>query len=85
MKKVTMYSGSPCSYCEAAKALLKSKNINFEELDVWQDPIKAKEMLRRTNGARTIPQIFIGDHYIGGNEQLQEANRTGELDKLLKK
>ena len=83
MKKVTMYSGSPCSYCEAAKALLKSKNINFEELDVWQDPIKAKEMLRRTNGARTIPQIFIGDHYIGGNEQLQEANRTGELDKLL--
>ena len=84
MKKVTMYSGSPCSYCEAAKALLKSKNIPFEELDVWQDPNKAKEMLQRTNGARTIPQIFIGDHYIGGNDQLQEANRTGELDKILK-
>ena len=83
MKKVTMYSGSPCSYCEAAKALLKSKNISFEEFDVWQDPGKAKEMLQRTNGARTIPQIFIEDHYIGGNEQLQEANRTGELDKLL--
>ena len=83
MKKVTMYSGSPCSHCEAAKALLKSKNISFEELDVWQDPAKAKEMLQRTNGARTIPQIFIGDHYIGGNEQLQEANKTGELDKLL--
>ena len=78
-----MYSGSPCSYCEAAKALLKSKSIVFEELDIWQDPNKAKEMLRRTNGARTIPQIFIGDHYIGGNEQLQEANKTGELDKLL--
>jgi len=84
MKKVTMYSGSPCSYCEAAKALLKSKNIPFEELDVWEDPNKAKEMLQRTNGARTIPQIFIGDHYIGGNDQLQEANRTGELDKILK-
>ena len=83
MKKVTMYSGSPCSFCESAKALLKSKNIPFDELDVWQDPLKAKEMLRRTNGARTIPQIFIGDHYIGGNEQLQEANKTGELDKLL--
>ncbi len=85
MKKVTIYSGSPCSYCEAAKALLKSKNISFEEIDVWQDPSKAKEMLQRTNGARTIPQIFIEDHYIGGNEQLQEANRTGELDKLLTK
>ena len=83
MKKVTMYSGSPCSYCEAAKALLKSKNISFEELDVWQDPLKAKEMLQRTNGARTIPQIFIGDHYIGGNEQLQDKNRSGELDKIL--
>ena len=83
MKKVTIYSGSPCSHCEAAKALLKSKNISFEEFDVWQDPGKAKEMLQRTNGARTIPQIFIEDHYIGGNEQLQEANRTGELDKLL--
>ena len=83
MKKVTVYTGDPCPYCEAAKALLKSKNISFEEFDVWQDPSKAKEMLQRTNGARTIPQIFIGDHYIGGNDQLQEVNRTGELDKLL--
>ena len=40
-------------------------------------------MQKRTGGAKTIPQIFIGDHYIGGNDQLQEANRTGELDKLL--
>ena len=83
MKKVTMYSGTPCSYCEAAKALLKSKNIPFDEIDVWKNKDKAKEMLQRTNGARTIPQIFIGDHYIGGNDQLQAANRSGELDKLL--
>ena len=41
-------------------------------------------MLQRTNGVRTIPQIFIGDHYIGGNDKLQEANRNGELDKILK-
>ena len=40
-------------------------------------------MLQRTNGARTIPQIFIGDHYIGGNDKLQEAHQNGELDKLL--
>ena len=83
MKKVTMYSGTPCSYCESAKALLKSKNIPFEEIDVWKNKDKAKEMLQRTNGARTIPQIFIGNHYIGGNDQLQAANRSGELDKLL--
>ena len=84
MKKVTMYTGDPCSFCEAAKALLTSKKILFDEIDVWKDKDKAKEMLQRTNGARTIPQIFIGDHYIGGNDKLQEANRTGELDKLLK-
>ncbi len=83
MKKVTMYSGDPCSFCEAAKALLKTKNVVIEEFDIWKDPSKAKEMLQRTNGARTIPQIFIGDHYIGGNDQLQESHRTGELDKLL--
>ena len=83
MKKVTVYSGSPCSHCEATKALLKSKNIPFEEIDVWKSKDKAKEMLQRTNGARTIPQIFIEDKYIGDNEKLQEINRSGELDKLL--
>ena len=83
MKKVTIYTGSPCPFCEQAKALLKSKNISFEEIDVSKNQDKAKEMLQKTNGARTIPQIFIGDHHIGGNDQLQEANRSGELEKLL--
>ena len=79
-----MYTGDPCSFCEAAKALLKTKNVVIEEIDIWKDPAKAKEMLQRTNGARTIPQIFIGDQYIGGNQELQEANRNGLLEKLLK-
>ena len=57
--------------------------LKIEEFDIWKDPTKAKEMLQRTNGARTIPQIFIGEKYIGGNDQLQEANRKGELDKIL--
>ena len=83
MKKVTIYSGDPCPYCGAAKALLKSKNVEFEEFDIWKDPAKAKEMLQRTNGKRTIPQMFIVDHYIGGNDDLQALNRSGELDKLL--
>ena len=83
MKKVTIYTGDPCSFCEAAKALLKTKNVEIEELDIRKDPAKAKEMLQRTNGARTIPQIFIGNHYIGGNDKLQELNKSGELDKFL--
>ena len=83
MKKITMYSGDPCPYCGAAKDLLKSKNIEVEEFDIWKDATKAKEMLQRTNGKRTIPQMFIGDVYIGGNDELQSLNRSGELDKLL--
>jgi glutaredoxin 3 len=83
MKKVTIYSGDPCPFCAAAKALLKTKDVEIEEFDIWKDPDKAKEMLQKTNGARSIPQIFIGDHYLGGNDQLQAANRNGELDKLL--
>ena len=78
-----MYSGNPCPYCAAAKALLKTKNVEIQEFDIWKDAAKAKEMIQRTNGAKTIPQIFVGDHYIGGNEQLQDANRSGELDKIL--
>ena len=84
MKKVTIYTGDPCPFCAAAKALLVSKNAEYEEIDIWKDPAKAKEMLQKTNGARTIPQIFIGDHHVGGNDQLQEANRDGKLDELLK-
>ena len=84
MKKVTMYTGNPCSFCAAAKALLKTQTVEIVEIAIGADPANAKEMLRRTNGARTIPQIFIGDHYIGGNDKLQEANRNGELDKILK-
>ena len=83
MKKVTMYTGDPCSFCEAAKALLKTKNVEIEELDIWKDPAKAKEMLQRTNGARTIPQIFIGEQHVGGNTELQALERDGKLDSLL--
>ena len=83
MKRILIFTGHPCPRCDEAKALLKSKNIEFEERNVWEKKENAKEMLQRTNGARTIPQIFIEDHYIGSKEELIEANRTGELDKLI--
>ena len=83
MKKVTMYTGNPCSFCAAAKALLKTKNVEIEELDIWKDPAKAKEMLQRTNGARTIPQIFIGETYVGGYQELKALEVQGKLNTLL--
>ena len=47
MKKITIYSGDPCPYCNAAKALLKTKDVEIEEFDIWKDPAKAKEMLQK--------------------------------------
>ena len=84
MKKVVIYTGDLCIHCDWAIKLLKRKKIEFTEYNVAKDSSKREEMFKKSNGAKTIPQIFIGDHYIGGNDKLQEANRTGELDKLLK-
>ena len=83
MKQVLMYTGDYCPHCKSAKALLESKNVAIKEIDISRDSSKRIEMQERTGGAKTIPQIFIGDHYIGGNAELQAANRSGELDKLL--
>ena len=79
-----MYTGDYCPYCRAAKALLESKNAKINEVDVGKDEIKRAEMQKRTGGAKTIPQIFIGDYYVGGNEELQALHRQGKLDQLLK-
>tara|TARA_B100000700_G_C14355334_1_gene539036 strand:+ start:28 stop:282 length:255 start_codon:yes stop_codon:yes gene_type:complete len=84
MKQVLMYTGDYCPHCEAAKALLESKNAKVKEVDVWKDQEKRVEMQQRTGGAKTIPQIFIGDLYVGGNDELQALNREGKLDSLLK-
>ena len=84
MKQVLMYTGDYCPHCKSAKALLESKNVAIKEIDVWKDESKRAELQERTGGAKTIPQIFIGDHYVGGNDELQILNRQGKLDQLLK-
>ena len=83
MKKIEIYTGPLCGYCNAAKALLKRKNISFEEIDIGEQPGKREEMLKRSNGAKKIPQIFIGDFHVGGYEQLRDLENKGKLDTLL--
>ena len=84
MKKVVIYTGPMCNYCSAAKHLLNKKKINYTEFDIGADPSKMKEMQERTKGARTIPQIFIGDTYVGGYMELKTLETQGKLDNLLK-
>ena len=84
MKKVLIYTGPLCNFCSAAKHLLNKKKINYEEIDIGYDDKKREEMLKKTNGARTIPQIFIGEKHVGGYVELKALDNKGELDTLLK-
>lgn len=80
--KVTIYTTPYCPYCHAAKALLKKKGVAFEEIDV-QDGSLRQQMMLRTNGRRTVPQIFIGDTHVGGSDDIHELDRRGRLDSML--
>ena len=84
MQAVEIYTSPLCGYCHAAKRLLTSKGVSFTEYDVWADPTRKTEMLGRSNGRRTVPQIFIGPVHVGGSDELHALERAGKLDPLLK-
>lgn len=83
MKPVEIYTSPLCGFCHAAKRLLSQKGVAFDEVDVWADPDRKPEMVKRAGGGRTVPQIFVGDTHVGGCDDLYELERNGELDKLL--
>ena len=83
MKNVTVYMGPMCAFCDAAKRLLTKKNIPYKEINIALDEFKREEMLKKSNGARTVPQIFIGEQHIGGNDKLQALEKEGKLNSLL--
>ena len=84
MKKVVIYTGKICPHCDWAIDLLNRKKIKFTEYNIAKDTTKREEMFKKSNGAKTIPQIFIGEHHVGGNVELQALERNGKLDLLLK-
>jgi glutaredoxin 3 len=79
---VVMYTTSWCPYCSRARRLLGSKNVTVEEIDIDAAPGKRAEMQQRS-GRRTVPQIFIGDHHVGGSDDLAALEEAGKLDGLL--
>ena len=83
MKKVVIYTGPMCNFCSAAKHLLNKKKISYEEIDIGYDEKKREEMLKKSNGAKTIPQIFIEEKHIGGYVELKALENKGELNSLL--
>jgi glutaredoxin 3 len=79
-----MYATAVCPYCIRAEQLLKRKGVTaIEKIRVDLDPARRDEMLARSNGQRTVPQIFIDDLHVGGCDDLYELDRHGKLDSLL--
>ena len=83
MSKVLIYTGPSCPYCVAAKTLLKNKNVSFEEINLGKQPDKMNEMLQKSGGRRTVPQIFIGETHVGGSDELHALEKAGKLNSLL--
>ncbi len=80
---ILLYTTNDCPYCHAAKDLLKSKGSDFDEVDVSEDA-DFEALVKRT-GWKTVPQIFIGDTFIGGFRELADLDRNGSLDEMIKK
>ena len=82
MKPVKIYTTSWCPYCVRAKRLLDKKGVSYQEIDVEGDD-EARLQLTEQTGRRTVPQIFIGEHHVGGSDDLHELEAQGKLDALL--
>jgi glutaredoxin 3 len=83
MPKVTIYTTPFCPYCTMAKRLLGSKSVAYEEIDVSGKPQDREALRMKAGGLTTVPQIWIGEHHVGGCDDLYALDRAGELDKLL--
>jgi glutaredoxin 3 len=83
MKPVTIYTKAMCPYCARALKLLKEKGAEITEIKAGFDAEKKEEMIRHSNGARTFPQVFIGDTHVGGSDDLAALERDGNLDRML--
>jgi glutaredoxin 3 len=79
---IVVYSTGWCPYCVRARALLERKGLPFREIKVDEDPAQREAMLARSGGRRTVPQIFVGDHHVGGFDELYALEKTGQLDAL---
>lgn len=83
MARVEIYTKAFCGYCARAKRLLDAKGVDYEEYDITLGGPKRAEMIQRSNGRSTVPQIFIDGRHIGGSDDLHELERDGRLDPML--
>lgn len=80
---IIVYSSNNCGYCAKAKKLLDQKGLSYEEINIQVQPQFREEMILKSNGKRTVPQIFINDIHIGGFEELNKITIEGNLENYL--
>ena len=83
MVDVVIYAKPGCPYCAGAKALLKDKGVAWTEIDVASEPHRRAEMIEKSGGRKTVPQIFVDGRGLGGYDDLSALDRRGELDPIL--
>ena len=83
MAHVTIYTRPFCGYCARALSVLGEKGADFTEVEAGMDPALRKEMMDRSGGRATFPQIFVGEQHIGGCDEMMALDRDGKLDALL--
>jgi glutaredoxin 3 len=83
MAQAEIYTTAICPYCVAAKNFLKSRGCDYSEVRIDREPGKLDEMLKRSDGRRSVPQIFINGAHVGGYDELVAAERSGRLKELL--
>lgn len=81
--RVEIYTTDFCGYCSRAKSLLASKGVTFEEYKAGGNAEKKREMIQRSNGGYTFPQVFINGQHVGGSDDIHDLDRAGKLDKML--
>lgn len=79
MKKIRLYSTNICPFCSAAKQLLKQLKLDFEEINLEDQPELRMQLSRENGGWRTVPMIFLGDEFVGGFQELSGLHRNGTL------
>ena len=84
MKNIVIYTGPFCNYCDAAKKLLTRNNATFKEVNVSTVKGAKEEMIKKTNGKMTIPQIFFDDQHIGGYDEVRALEKENKLQEMLK-
>lgn len=82
MPPVTIYTKGWCPYCSDAKALLRARGVAFEEIEISGREAERAEMVRRSGGRTSVPQIFFGDRHVGGCDDLHALDRRGGIEQL---